>query len=223
MFFAPFQERKGAVRFGHALTGRLAISLPFLCVTVLLPVITGRKWLLLFALAALLHELGHLLALYLLGCRAAQICLRLSGGEIRYSGSLSYGKEALAALAGPMTNLLCALICALAARSCPSPGLYRFIGCHLTLAAFNLLPALPLDGGRVLSAALSARFPLWGETIAGRVSLLVGLALALAGLVLLGKGANPTLFAAGMVILRPWRAKKALHLSKNLIKYKFKL
>lgn len=152
------------------------------------------------------------MALWLLGGRVERFSLRLSGAEIGYrSGNLSYGGEALLALAGPGMNLLWACLCALLTRPWPDPRLYRLVGCHLTLALFNLLPALPLDGGRVLKAALEACFPLWGERIACGVSAGVGCLLAAAGVVLLGKSGNLTLLAAGVVILLRTLPKKALH------------
>lgn len=181
---------------------RAAVSPLFVLVTVLFPLITGKSWIFLFALAALLHECGHLLALWLLGGRVERLSLRLSGAEIGYRGSrLSYGGEALLALAGPGMNLLWACLCGLLARRWPDPRLYRFVGCHLTLALFNLLPALPLDGGRVLKALLESLFPLKGEPAARAVSGGVGLLLLLLGLYVLKTGQNPTLLAAGVVIL----------------------
>lgn len=203
---------------------RAAVSPLFLCAAVLLPAINGKTWVLLFALAAFLHECGHLLALRLLRGRVEGLNFRLSGAEIRYrSGSLSYGGEVILALAGPGMNLLCALLAAAAARTHPDGMLYRFIGCHLVLALFNLLPALPLDGGRVLQAALEARFPMEGELYARRVSRAVGAALLLPGLLVLLKSGNPTLFSAGGVILLRSGAKRTLHLPEKLLKYKFKL
>lgn len=181
---------------------RAAVSPLFLLVTVLFPVLTGNGWLLLFALAALLHECGHLLALWLLGGRAERFSLRMTGAEIGYrSESLSYGAEVLLALAGPGMNLLWAWLCAFLAHRCHDPRLYRFIGCHLTLALFNLLPALPLDGGQALKALLEYRWPLCGERITRMISGGVGLVLALLGLSVLKSNRNPTLFAAGVVIL----------------------
>ena len=181
---------------------RAAISPLFLLVTVLLPVLSGKSWVLLFAMAALLHECGHFVTLWLLGGRVERFSLRLSGAEIGYrSNCLSYGREILLALAGPGTNLVCACLCAVLVRLWPEPGLYRFIGCHLTLALFNLLPALPLDGGRALKVFLESRWPLFGEYITRIISGGVGLVLALLGLSVLKTNRNPTLLAAGMVIL----------------------
>lgn len=124
----------------------------------------------------------------------------------------------LLALAGPAMNVLCACLAVLAAKKWPHPLLYRFIGCHLTLAFFNLLPALPLDGGRVLKALLELRFPLWGEYAAGRISAAFGFFFAAAGIFSLKRGGNPTLLFAGLAILRHVLSKSSLHPAKKLIK-----
>ena len=198
---------------------RFTCSLSFFAAAVFLVLSAHKSWLLLFWLAAMLHELGHLLALCLLGGQVVRFCFRLSGAELQYSGShISYGGEVLLALAGPAANLLFACLCAWAARRYPFGWLYQFAGCHLVLAFFNLLPALPLDGGRVLQSLLTARFPLEGEQLAGRISLCIGALLSLLGLAVLLKGGNPTLFSAGGVILLRSAGKSPLHLPKKLLK-----
>lgn len=196
---------------------RLSASPLFLLWGLLTP-LTGRGWPLLFLAAAVLHEGGHLLALRLLGGRVEEVRLRLSGAELRWRGRLSYGGEALLALAGPGANLLWALVCAGAARRWPTDWLYRFIGCHLTLALLNLLPALPLDGGRVLCALLERRFPLRGAWATALFGGVLGAGLALLGLWTLKTAGNPTLLATGGVLLLQCPTKKALHLPKKLVK-----
>ena len=181
--------------------------------------IFGGVSLWLFWLAALVHELGHLTVLRLLRGRVEQLCFRLSGAEIRYGGCrLSYGGEVVLALAGPVTNLLCALLCGLAVRWHPAPWLYRFIGCHLILAAFNLLPALPMDGGRILQALLEWHVPLRGEAITTAVSFMLGGLLTLMGTAMFLKSRNLTLFTAGLVILHSSARKSTLHLPLKLLK-----
>ena len=94
------------------------------------------------ALAAAVHEGGHLLALRLLGREVAGLRLTAFGLELRLGpGRLSYGRELAAALAGPAASLLGAW---LAARW----GQFLLAGVSLGLGLFNLLPVSPLDGGR---------------------------------------------------------------------------
>ena len=198
---------------------RFSCSLSFFVATTVLLLAAHKSWLLLFWMAAVLHELGHLLALYLLGGRVNRFCFRLSGGELQYDGKhLSYGREILLALAGPGINFLCAWLCGWLAAFGHRELLYQFSGCHLVLAFFNLLPALPLDGGRVLQNLLELRYPMEGELLALRVSLCLGAVLALIGLAILLQGGNPTLFSAGGVILLRSLGKKPLHLPKKLLK-----
>ena len=75
-------------------------STPFLLALVFSTAFCSSRWLALLWLAAGVHELGHLLALHLMGVRVKRICFRLSGMELQFDGRrLSYGQEALLALA----------------------------------------------------------------------------------------------------------------------------
>ena len=99
-------------------------------------------------LAALCHELGHYAALRRRGGWVRAVRISALGAEMQVAGRMSYGGELLAAAAGPAVNLL--------------------------LGAYNLLPVLPLDGGRMLLAALYLRLPEQTAWLIGRVwSLLV--------------------------------------------------
>lgn len=108
-------------------------------------------------LAALLHELGHCLAVSLLGGRVARLRLSLMGAELRLSGArpLSHRSMVLATLAGPAVNLLLALGSTGLARRGAGERLYFFAGLNWGLCCFNLLPVGWLDGGRVLTHFLA--------------------------------------------------------------------
>lgn len=96
--------------------------------------------------AAAAHELGHWVAIRLLGGRVRRLRLSAVGAELVLERSLSYGRECFCALAGPAVNVL------LAVCFCRGTGerTLVFTGLNLALALFNLLPLAPLDGGRAL-------------------------------------------------------------------------
>lgn len=174
-------------------------------------------WLAPVLLAALLHELGHLLAIRALGGRVRRLCFRLSGMDIVYDARhMTYGGEALAALAGPGCNLIFFALFGLLSRG--KGGFFaRFAGCHGVLGLFHLLPALPLDGGRALRALMEGHWPGRGEGLCQGLSLALGAILLAAGLALLAKRGNPTLFAAGFVIFRAGAGKIPLHRGKKAV------
>ncbi|ALV33129.1 hypothetical protein AS200_14555 [Streptomyces sp. CdTB01] len=114
----------------------------------------------LFGVCVLGHELGHLLAGRLVGIPATRITLDILGGETEFDRDApTAGREALIAASGPAASILMAAI-GYAAQIWPAPdgftGLLvaQFTLVNLLLAAFNLLPGLPLDGGWILQAAL---------------------------------------------------------------------
>jgi Zn-dependent protease/predicted transcriptional regulator len=115
---------------------------------------------LLFFTSLLLHELGHALEARREGMRIEGITLWLFGGVARFSGSFpSAGAEFRIAIAGPLVSLALGLSFVGLALAISSPeevdGVCAWLGyINLTLLVFNLLPALPLDGGRVLRSLL---------------------------------------------------------------------
>ena len=105
-------------------------------------------WLKDLLLAALLHELGHMVALWYYGVPIRDIRLTSLGAVMRV-GAISCRAELVSAAAGPVVN---ALLAAAFIRPFPIFGL-----CNLGLFLFNILPLYPLDGGRMLRAVLQRR------------------------------------------------------------------
>jgi len=117
----------------------------------------------LFFTSLLLHELGHALQARREGVEIDGISLWLFGGVARFKGMFpSAGAEFRIAIAGPLVSLVIGLVFVLVAWALPLPrgvdAVAAWLGfINLILLAFNLIPALPLDGGRVLRSALWAR------------------------------------------------------------------
>jgi Zn-dependent protease len=117
----------------------------------------------LFFASILLHELGHAIQAQRDGVAIDGITLWVFGGVARLRGEPpSASAELRMAVAGPAVSLLLGIVPLLAALLLPLPaavdGVAFWLGqINLYLLVFNLLPALPLDGGRVLRALLWAR------------------------------------------------------------------
>jgi len=150
----------------------------------------------------ILHELGHALAARSFGIPTRDITLYPFGGVASLERMPREPKQELAiAVAGPAVNVALALsfgALSVALGGVPlsfaiglSPGsvLGSLAGINVTLAVFNLLPAFPMDGGRVLRALLALRMD---RVRATRVAATVGQGLAV-GLGLLGLMGNPIL------------------------------
>lgn len=142
-------------------------------------------------LALCIHELAHILAAYIFGSRIIEIRLMPFGGSARMENPyrLPARKIIPVAAAGPFANLAAAVICAAMVHwgAIHPFSAAAFISPNLVLCAFNLLPALPLDGGRILFAALQ---PILGPQNALQTGLWLGRILAL---ILLGAA-----FAGGL-------------------------
>lgn len=110
----------------------------------------------------LLHELGHCLAAMAFGIRVIDITLWPLGGMARMSQIPESTRiEGLIAIAGPAVNFALALLGFLAAALLDRPPEEDlagwFLGINLLMGTFNLLPAFPMDGGRILRAFLGRR------------------------------------------------------------------
>ena len=109
-----------------------------------------------FLLAGGLHEAAHLGARALLDVPVWGLELRADGAVIRAELE-GRGREALAVMAGPCVNLLCAGLCY---RLWPVFSFYSFV-----LFLYNLLPVRPLDGGRLCRLVLPRMLGRCGEIL----------------------------------------------------------
>ena len=129
-------------------------------------------WLLGFAAAGglffgvLLHEFGHSLVAMRYGLEIESITLWLLGGVASFREMPEdWHKEFTIAIAGPVVSVLVGVVSYIAFILTPaSLGPLQFVLgylalMNLTLAAFNMLPGFPMDGGRVLRALLARKRP----------------------------------------------------------------
>jgi Zn-dependent protease/predicted transcriptional regulator len=146
----------------------------------------------LFFVSLLGHELGHAVTARHEGMELDGITLWLFGGVARFKGMFpSAGAELRIALAGPAVSLAIGVACSVLAWALPLPsavdGVLAWLGyVNLTLLVFNLLPALPLDGGRVLRAILwqTRRDFAWATNVAASIGRGFGYLLITAGVFL---------------------------------------
>lgn len=104
--------------------------------------------------AALAHELGHILCMSVLGLSPSAVRFGAGGPCISYRGRGAAG-ELVCALSGPAVGLIFAFAMSWLTECFGGGFLPLCAGISLSLSLFNLLPALPLDGGRALEAALA--------------------------------------------------------------------
>lgn len=128
---------------------------------VMLFVFSGAEETLCMLLALSVHELGHLAAAYALKAKIDEIELMPYGAAIRLYGlwEIHPWKLFLISIAGPAANILFSAFLSLLAHGIPaySQFLLDAMLSGLLVSFVNLIPALPLDGGRCLCAVLSLK------------------------------------------------------------------
>ena len=131
-------------------------------------------------ISIVLHELGHSAVAIRKGCRVREITLLFMGGAAVMERIPSKPlDEFLMAIAGPLVSLALGILGITAGLMLPkttsgfsSRDLLLYLGqLNISLLLFNLLPAFPLDGGRVFRAVLTPKF---GRLRATRVAARLG-------------------------------------------------
>ena len=165
-------------------------------------------FILLLFTCVVLHELGHVIAARRYGVQTPDITLLPIGGVARLERIPEKpSQEFVIAIAGPLVNVVIAAILLVSLGGILPPGsleldnpgvnlLARLAGANIFLVVFNLIPAFPMDGGRILRAALAQ----WlGYTQGTRIAATVGQVLAF-GLGFLGLFGNPLLLFIALFV-----------------------
>jgi len=175
-----------------------------------------------------LHEFGHALAARRYGIKTKDITLYPIGGVARLEKMPDKPKQELVvALAGPAVNFIIATLLSPiilnADFAMDESSKVLIIGAHnfmpmlgmlnITLAVFNLIPAFPMDGGRVLRALLAMKL---GRVQATKIAAGIGKLLAF-GFIVLGFYSNPFLIFIGLFIILGASAEEQMVTTQALI------
>jgi Zn-dependent protease len=167
---------------------------------------------LLLGVSVLAHELGHCVVALRLGLPVRRVRLFLLGGVSELARPpLRPRDEGLVAAAGPLVSVLVAAVSGGAAllfepRTAAWLIALELAAANAVVAAFNLLPGLPLDGGRVLRAGVWALTGRRGAGTRGAAfgGLLVAFALVVWGLYSVSAEAPGAWLRFGVAVLMAW-------------------
>ena len=177
-----------------------------------------------------MHELGHALTAKKYNIKTIDITLLPIGGLARLERLPEKPSEELVvALAGPLVNITLALITTLfitlpntseqmvsqLSNGVNSNNFFlNFFLVNIVLAIFNLIPAFPMDGGRVLRALLSYKLE---RHVATKIAARIGQILAM-GFIFLGFFSNPFLIFIGIFVFMGAQIESEYTESKHLLK-----
>lgn len=194
----------------------------------LLPWLFGALTALLLFGSVLAHELGHSLVAQRQGVRVNSITLFLFGGlaSLEREAKTPWGAFAIA-VAGPLVSVILFGIFRTIEATVPLPLVWQALigllaSINLILAAFNMIPGLPLDGGNVLKAIVwkLTNNPYRGIRIASRVGQVFGwLAVGIGLLAILGIspiGSFWTLLIGGFLLQNAGNSAQSAQLQEEL-------
>lgn len=144
---------------------------------ILLIIIGFRGELLISFIIVLMHESTHYLAAVLFGFSGFDIKILPIGAVLRLKDldEASPTEDLIISIAGPLFNIILALVCYGLSLHYPGNTIDFLIKSNLALGIFNLIPAFPLDGGRILRDILSVKtIYRRANEITVRVSIILG-------------------------------------------------
>ncbi len=139
-------------------------------------------------ISVLLHELGHIFVGQIFGSRVRDVTLMFFGGcATMYGMPRNPWKETAIAAAGPAVGGILWLVCPILAALIPINALALLVlligDISGWLALFNLIPAFPMDGGRIFRSILSMyKGHMWATRVSCRIAYILAAVMGLWGL-----------------------------------------
>lgn len=196
------------------MNARLNISGGAVLLLSLLYFFCGATQLISLLMAAFTHEAGHIAAIKLLGGKLCSFSFDISGMCIDYGGLGSVASEIAALLAGPALGFALAYAASWLGNLTGQPFFLLLSGYSFALSVLNLLPVLPLDGGRAaFCAVLMIAGRTAAESLAESLGLIFSIVIVLLGLCMLGRNGGAAILVCGMWLLAAQTGiVKSLHL-----------
>lgn len=145
------------MRFARIAGIDIKVNLLFLFIALVYGLLGLLPEIIIIFASVIIHEAAHTIIGFLLGIKVAEIEMFPFGGQAKIESfhGLEPDKEIYTAMAGPLCSLSLAALFYFLPLAPATEYLKMLINLNLLLGLFNLLPFLPLDGGRVLRAVLS--------------------------------------------------------------------
>ena len=140
-------------KFGNT---RIIISFTFFALIIILISLNKTEFLYSTIIFAILHEIGHLLALKHFKISIEEFKVSLFGGNIKIlnNNKIQYYQNAIISFCGPLVNLFFFVLFYLLNIFLKNKFINEIYVINLVLAAFNLLPFYNFDGGKILASVL---------------------------------------------------------------------
>lgn len=140
-------------KFGNT---RIIISFTFFALIIILISLNKTEFLYSTIIFAILHEIGHLLALKHFKISIEEFKISLFGGNIKIlnNNKIQYYQNAIISFCGPLVNLFFFVLFYLLNIFLKNKFINEIYVINLVLAAFNLLPFYNFDGGKILASIL---------------------------------------------------------------------
>lgn len=140
-------------KFGNT---RIIISFTFFALIIILITLNKTEFLYSTIIFAILHEIGHLLALKHFKISIEEFKVSLFGGNIKIlnNNKIQYYQNAIISFCGPLVNLFFFVLFYLLNIFLKNKFINEIYVINLVLAAFNLLPFYNFDGGKILASIL---------------------------------------------------------------------